>query len=116
MQDLVRQPTQGNSGIVDGPKDIIISIANHFEPKVKTRGLQGGVARLVEWCQALEKIPTRDFDGYPFKHTYFFPAEQYQPELLAPLEEHCRKNFGEVEIHLHHGIETPDTASNLKRP
>ncbi len=99
----------------EGPIDFIISVANHFEPRVSTLGLKSAVETVKKWCKDLESIPAKDFDGCPFKHTYYFPAEQYTPELLAPLESHCRKGFGEVEIHLHHGIERPDDADNLKK-
>ncbi|MFX0124537.1 MAG: hypothetical protein ACFFAE_12965 [Candidatus Hodarchaeota archaeon] len=100
---------------IEPPVDFIISIANHFEPGVSTIGVKGAVEVIKEWCKYLEAIPTRDSDGCPFKHTYYFPAEQYAAELLAPLEEHCRKGFGEVEVHLHHGVDKPDDAHNLRR-
>src|SRR5438105_10289813 len=31
------------------------------------------------------------------------------------LAEHCHAGWGEIEIHLHHGIPEPDTAENLRR-
>ena len=43
-----------------------------------------------------------DFDGVPFRDTYFFPAEQYHPPLLEDLAELQAERFGEVEIHFHH--------------
>jgi hypothetical protein len=58
--------------------------------------------------------PWRDSDGYPFRHTYFYPAEQYEESLLDILAEHCRDGWGEVEIHLHHGLEEPDTSDNTR--
>jgi len=100
---------------LEPPIDFIISIANHFEPRVSTLGLAGAIEAIKEWCGGLEKIATRDFDGNPFKHTYYFPGENYNPGLLAPLEEHCKKGFGEVEVHLHHGLEKPDNADHLEK-
>jgi hypothetical protein len=35
--------------------------------------------------------------------------------LLERLSELQREGFGEVEVHLHHGVEQPDTAENLRR-
>src|SRR5205085_1154013 len=29
--------------------------------------------------------------------------------------EHCQSGWGEIEIHLHHGIKSPDTAENTRR-
>lgn len=100
---------------IEPPIHFIISIANHFEPQVSALGLKCAVEAIEEWCKDLETIPMRDSDGCPFKHTYYFPAEQYASALLAPLEAHCRKGFGEVEIHLHHGVDKPDNAHNLRR-
>jgi hypothetical protein len=58
----------------------------------------------------------RDADGVPPQHTYFYPAEEYEPELLDMLGGLCRhpdgNRYGEVEIHLHHDN---DTAENLRK-
>ncbi len=51
----------------------------------------------------------RDDDGRHFRHTYFYPAEQYDADLIDRLAEHCRDGWGEIEVHLHHGINGPDT-------
>lgn len=99
---------------VEPPLDFMILIANHFEPRALTLGTSTAVQNIVNWCNALEELPIRDHDGFPFRHTYFFPAEQYSAEFLVPLEEHCRKGFGEVEVHLHHGVAKPDNAENLR--
>jgi hypothetical protein len=57
----------------------------------------------------------RDHDGRPFVHTYFYPAEQYDEGLLQMLAEHCHAGWGEVEVHLHHGVTQPDTEENTRR-
>jgi hypothetical protein len=56
----------------------------------------------------------RDHDGTPFRHTNFFPAEQYERPLLQRLAELQASGYGEVEIHLHHGVDQPDTAENTR--
>ena len=56
----------------------------------------------------------RDHDGTAFRHTNFYPAEQYHPHLLDTLSDLQRDGYGEVEIHLHHGVEAPDSAGNLR--
>jgi hypothetical protein len=43
------------------------------------------------------------------------PAEQYHRPLLEQLAELEADGFGEVEVHLHHGVEKPDKAENLRR-
>jgi hypothetical protein len=57
----------------------------------------------------------RDHEGRAFPHTYFYPAEQYDRGLLDQLAEHCGAGWGEIEIHLHHGLDGPDTAQNTHR-
>jgi len=57
----------------------------------------------------------RDHDGTKFRHTNFYPAEQYDYEILEQLAAMGREGLGETEIHLHHGVEAPDTAENLRK-
>ena len=73
--------------------------------------------RLDCWCRECPRLADawRDSDGRPFVHTYFYPAEQYDRRLIQQLAEHCHAGWGEIEIHLHHGIHTPDTAENTRR-
>ncbi len=106
-----------------GPVHLIIGVADHFEPSIapgaqRTYAARDEQERRVDhWCreypQALDKW--RDSDGYPFRHTYFYPAEQYDRDLIDRLAEHCRAGWGEIEIHLHHGVERPDTSENTRR-
>ncbi len=72
---------------------------------------------MERWCREYPLLagPWRDSDGHPFKHTYFYPAEQYDQGHIENLAEHCRAGWGEVEIHLHHGVGKPDTAENTRR-
>ena len=52
--------------------------------------------------------PFRDADGRCPQHTFFYPQEDYDPQILDQLAEFCRAGFGEVEIHLHHRHDTPE--------
>jgi hypothetical protein len=105
------------------PVHLLIAIADHFEPAILPSN-PGRFAprddqerRLERWCREYPSAMGgwRDADGYPLRHTYFYPAEQYDPILIERLAEHCRDGWGEVEIHLHHGIESPDTPENTER-
>jgi hypothetical protein len=106
-----------------GSTHLIIALADHFEPAYLPEApgefarLDEQERRLEEWCRVYPKVfdAWRDADGYPFRHTYFSPAEQYHQSLIDRLAEHCQDGWGEVEIHLHHGIESPDTAENTRR-
>ena len=105
----------------NGRTHLILVVANHFEPSWDERygmvDLATQRTRVDEWCKEARAIgrATSDCDGTPFRHTYFYPAEQYHRPLLEQLAELEADGFGEVEIHLHHGVEKPDTAENLRR-
>ena len=106
---------------VRGHCHLIIAIADHFEPSMTHDGryadLKEQKRRLNDWCRDYPEVAGAwlDADGYPLRHTYFYPAEQYNPHLIDVLVEHCRKGWGEIEIHLHHGFKEPDTAENTTR-
>jgi hypothetical protein len=105
----------------NGRAHLILVVANHFEPSWGERygmvDLATQRTRVDEWCKEARAIgrATRDCDGTPFRHTYFYPAEQYHRPLLEQLAELEADGLGEVEVHLHHGVEKPDTAENLRR-
>lgn len=101
-------------------QNIIFVVANHFEPAWKESGahdLDTQLRRLDDWYEMARKTgeAVRDADGTKFRHTNFYPAEQYHPELLEKLSAMQKEGLGEVEIHLHHGVESPDTAENLRK-
>jgi hypothetical protein len=107
-----------------GPVHLIIAIADHFEPSIVPDGSPGTYAsldeqerRVEDWCRAYPKAVAafRDAEGQPLRHTYFFPAEQYEKALVERLAEHCRAGWGEIEIHFHHGMDAPDTAANTRK-
>lgn len=116
-QRLVRRAPQGEM------VDLIFALADHFEPATvpgpggRFADLATQQQRMERWCREYPKLVEAwpDSDGRPFRHTYFYPAEQYEAGIVAQLAEHCRAGWGEVEIHLHHGVEAPDTAANLRR-
>ena len=107
---------------------LVIALADHFEPSIADQSTvpEVGAARapyaeqerrLERWCREYPKLfaEYRDADGRAFVHTYFYPAEQYDRAHVARLAELCRDGWGEIEIHLHHGVGAPDTAENTRR-
>jgi len=114
---------QAVRGLPKGRVHLIIALADHFEPAISPG--QGPVRasgdeqerRLEHWCREYPRSVDafRDVDGCPFRHTHFYPAEQYDQALIERLADHCRRGWGEIEIHLHHGTEGPDTPDNTRR-
>ena len=106
-----------------GAVHLIFALADHFEPAIDPSDGQKRVPRAEQlrrlqfWTREYPKAigGLRDHDGRPFVHTYFYPAEQYDEEQLDMLAEHCHAGWGEIEIHLHHGIPHPDSAENTRR-
>ena len=117
-QRLVRRPPRVR------PVHLIIALADHFEPSI-VPGAPGvrtpadeQERRVERWCRTYPVAvgAWRDADGRPFRHTYFFPAEEYDKRLIDRLAAHCQDGgWGEIEIHLHHGVTAPDTSQNTRR-
>lgn len=105
-----------------GHVHLIFALADHFEPSFVIGNGQARAPlseqerRVEEWCTEYPCAVNawRDHEGRPFAHTYFFPAEQYDRGLLDRLAGHCRAGWGEIEIHLHHGMNAPDTAEKTR--
>jgi hypothetical protein len=87
-----------------GPVHVLFCVADHFEPAL---GNVDGVIqqqRVERWARDLPLLADRhrDADGVRFQYTFFYPEEQYRPELLTPLAALCHAGYGDVEVHLHH--------------
>jgi hypothetical protein len=104
-----------------GPVHLMLCLADHFEPSVLRDEArvpaQIQEQRLEHWCREIPRAlkEWRDADGFPLRHTYFYPAEQFDRGLIERLAQHCREGWGEIEIHLHHGIKAPDTLENTRQ-
>lgn len=115
-QRLTRRRHRGNV-------HVIVCLADHFEPS----SLEGNFAgyapahvqreRVENWCNEYPKSfrEFRDSDGRPFVHTYFYPAEQYERDLVQQIADLCHLGWGELEVHLHHGLTGPDTPEMIRR-
>lgn len=110
-QRMTRRPAHGKV-------HVILAIADHFEPS-SVGDFQSGYAprdiqdqRLERWCCEYPQnfSEFRDAEGQRFNHTYFYPAEQYDKALVQQLADFCHAGWGEIEIHLHHGVTETTTA------
>jgi len=105
-----------------GPVHLIIAIADHFEPSSMPGNFAGYAPqdiqeqRVESWCAQYPKKfrEFRDSEGRPFTHTYFYPAEQYDRALVQQIADLCHAGWGEIEIHLHHGVTEPATAESTR--
>lgn len=93
-----------------GLRHLIVSVCDHFEPYRGGADKEDARRIVREWTEAYPDAVAgfRDADGCPPRHTFFYPQEEYDAEILDALAAFCQKGFGEVEIHLHHRHDTPD--------
>ena len=94
--------------------DVYFCFADHYEPY--GHGASPDKARecVRRWAEnyPLQAKHHRDSDGRHPVHTFFYPAEEYDPEVLDQVKTICAAGLGDVEVHLHHDN---DTAENLER-
>jgi hypothetical protein len=92
---------------VAGPTHLLLAVCDHFEPFHLAQRPEA-MRRLDFWGEGFPKLVRqfRDADGVGPRHTFFYPVEQYDPEVLDRLAGLCRETGAEVEIHLHHDGDT----------
>jgi hypothetical protein len=92
----------------EGPIHVLFCVVDHYEPL--WRGADDRLARerVRRWLQDYPPLADRhrDSDGIVPQHTFFYPQEEYRPELLEMLARLCHDGYGEVEVHLHHDGDT----------
>lgn len=105
---ILRRPENPDPG---SPTDIMLCVCDHFEPFHRT-DRDGALRRMDEWHEKFVRLTSqfRDVDGSPPKQTFFYPIEQYDPEVLERLAALCRETGSEAELHFHHH---DDTAENV---
>jgi hypothetical protein len=93
-------------------------MADHFEPFRREPGrpaitLAEARQSVREWVRDYRRSVDglADSDGCPPKHTFFYPADEYDAGCLDEMVPLCRDGLAEVEIHLHH---RNDTAEGLR--
>lgn len=93
--------------------DVMLAVCDHFEPFHRS-DKDGAMRRMKAWQDSLPGITAAavDHDGSGPRHTFFYPIEQYDPDVIQSLTSLCQRTRNEVEIHLHHDN---DTAENLIR-
>ena len=101
---------------VDGPVHVMFCMADHFEPGTRDASPAEEKARMDLLLSAYPKLAGghRDHDGCPPKRTWFLPPHYHRAGNLPALVQLCQEGYGEIELHLHHGKQVPDTAANLR--
>ena len=111
LGSYVRQQLRFSSRApVADPVHILFCVVDHYEPLWRGADVKLGRKRVEKWLRDYPPLADRhrDGDGIPPQHTFFYPQEEYRPELLEMLARLCRGGYGEVEVHLHHDNDTGD--------
>jgi len=87
-----------------------VTFADHFEPCWKGADPKTAKGRVALWSKKWPEIAERhrDSSGRKPRYTFFFPEEQYHPNLIGPLAEMSSAGIADVEVHLHHDGEGED--------
>src|SRR5258706_10702297 len=91
-----------------GAVDVYFCFADHYEPYGYGATRERARARVQRWVEHFPPAARRhrDSDGRHPVHSFFYPAEEYDPELLDQLRTICGAGIGDVELHLHHDNDT----------
>jgi hypothetical protein len=92
------------------PTHVFLLFADHFEPDYD-------LPRLDRWASRYRALAARhhDHDGRLPQHTFFYPGEQFDPQLFRILREMTAAHLGEVELHYHHDFDTAETLRPMLR-
>src|SRR5688572_24013532 len=92
-----------------GIRHVIIAVCDHFEPLQNT-DRAGALTRIATWQREWPDLAAefRDSGGVGLRHTFFYPVEQYDEDILKALVECCAASGAEIEVHLHHDRDTGD--------
>jgi hypothetical protein len=91
-------------------------MCDHFEPGTAGASLEVANMRMLD---LLTKYPSiadhhRDADGRLPRRSWFFPPHYHKHGWLKSLVRLCADGYGEIELHLHHGKNFPDSSENLR--
>ncbi len=86
-----------------GTTHLLVLLADHFEPNRQ-------LATTTTWMERYRQMAARHADstGRRPQHTWFYPGEQYEPDILQVLKLAVADGLGEVEFHFHHDFDTAD--------
>lgn len=104
LGSYLAQALKARPRLGDRPLTILLAVADHFEPYWARADEETAGARLEAWEHGLPALAEglADAAGRPPQHTFFYPLEDYRPQVMDRLAALCRRGLGEVEVHLHH--------------
>ena len=91
------------------PVHVFLAVCDHYEPQWGRPSREIALDRVRAWSDAYPRQfdDIADSRGRSPQHTFFFPADEYQPEYLDELRAFRDTGRGDVDVHLHHDHDTP---------
>lgn len=104
LPDYVRWTLSNEPSTSGKATHLMFIFVDHFEPG-------SDAERVREWGSRYRVLAARHRDsaGRPPQHTFFFPGDQLNADVLRALKEMTAAGFGEVELHYHHDYDTAST-------
>ncbi len=108
----VKQSMSGRK-TTDDTVHIYLAITDHYEPFYGNADRNTAMQRVKVWAEKYPRIAAKhqDIYGKVPRHSFFYPIEEYDKEVMDVIADICGKGFGDVEIHLHHDN---DNSENLR--
>jgi hypothetical protein len=94
------------------PKRAWVMLGDHYEPLGRSPSPGQALAKVAQWRDKWPRIAEdapRDATGQRPQYSFFYPQEEYRSDLLDGIAEMVRLGVADVEVHLHHQDERPDT-------
>lgn len=109
LSSYLRQRHPGPGPLPPGTT-VYVAVADHFEPFGGKAEPAKAAARMARWHKDYPQIARRHVDstGRHPQHTFFYPIEEYDPDVLEQLADLTRRGFGDVDVHYHHDGDTAD--------
>jgi hypothetical protein len=91
------------------PVHVLFCLVDHFEP-LSGPSREAERERMRLWLERYPRLADahRDSDGRPPQHSWFYPGEVYDEEVLEELSQLAGAGYGEIELHYHHKYDTPE--------
>jgi hypothetical protein len=107
MRDRLRKRARAKK-----PKRAWVAITDHYEPLGMGASVETGLARVAQWREKWPRIASDaplDASGQCPQYSFFYPQEEYRRDVVDGIAEMVRLGVGDVEVHIHHHNETPDS-------
>jgi hypothetical protein len=98
--------------VVKPPRRLWVMVADHFEPLGMGASRDTAFRRVNRWRDNWPRIAAeapKDANGRCPQYTFFYPQEEYDPDIVEGIAEIVRLGIADMEVHLHHDREEPRT-------